>query len=346
MSNELVSVIVAIYNVDKQLEKCIDSIVNQTYLNIEIILVNDGSTDFSLEICREWQAKDTRIIIIDQENQGVSSARNQGIINSHGEWLCFVDGDDWIEKDCIEKLVSKADNLCDVIISDYYEDNNGDTRSKAFLKLPDTLFCSKEEKKDLIANCIIRTSQTADDTITLIGVPWAKLYRATFIKSNNIYFDVELKKMQDAIFNFDVFYNAKEVLYFHDHVYHYVQIDSSVTHKANKDYKKIADLLLQKLWGKIEYYKMYDLIDVYNAKQFMSVLECVKFIYILDQRGIGYAATIRGIKELFSKLEFSDQESRDVYKRLWRYQKIAFVLYKLGMYNSIYLASKVYLSRK
>ena len=94
MSSELVSIIVPIYNVGEYVEDCIKSLMNQTYGNIEIILVNDGSKDDSLSICREYEKIDSRIIVIDQVNQGVSVARNAGIDISKGEWICFVDGDD------------------------------------------------------------------------------------------------------------------------------------------------------------------------------------------------------------------------------------------------------------
>ena len=105
-----ISVVVAIYNVEKYLEKCIQSIIFQTYKNIEIILVNDGSTDNSLNICKKYKSEDSRIIIINQENQGVSVARNNGIDRASGEYILFVDGDDYLRTDIIEKLLNNADD--------------------------------------------------------------------------------------------------------------------------------------------------------------------------------------------------------------------------------------------
>lgn len=103
-TNSLISVIVPIYNAEQYLEKCIDSIINQTDTNLEIILVNDGSTDNSGAICDEYAKKDSRIKVIHKENGGLSSARNTGLENANGEYVSFVDSDDWIELDMLETL--------------------------------------------------------------------------------------------------------------------------------------------------------------------------------------------------------------------------------------------------
>lgn len=105
---QLISVVVPIYNVAKQLPKCLESIVGQTYADLEIILVNDGSTDNSLEICRDFAQRDSRIKIIDKQNGGLSSARNAGIKAATGEWIGFVDSDDWIESDMYETALKTA----------------------------------------------------------------------------------------------------------------------------------------------------------------------------------------------------------------------------------------------
>lgn len=102
---KLVTVVVPIYNVEETLRECIQSIRNQTYRHLEVILVNDGSTDRSLEICKDMKNSDSRISIIDKKNGGLSSARNAGIDQATGEYICFIDSDDWIEKDFIQLLV-------------------------------------------------------------------------------------------------------------------------------------------------------------------------------------------------------------------------------------------------
>ncbi len=105
--NEIISIIVPVYNVEKYLDRCIQSILNQTYPYFELILVDDGSSDNSGKMCDEYAKKDDRIIVIHQENNGLSSARNKGIENSKGEFLSFVDSDDWISKDYLKEMYNE-----------------------------------------------------------------------------------------------------------------------------------------------------------------------------------------------------------------------------------------------
>ena len=110
-SNVKVSVIVPVYNVEKYLKDCLDSVVNQTLEDIEIICVNDGSTDNSLAILEEYAEKDSRIKIITQENKGLGGARNTGLYHANGEYISFIDSDDWIELNTFEELYNMSKNL-------------------------------------------------------------------------------------------------------------------------------------------------------------------------------------------------------------------------------------------
>lgn len=105
---KLVSIIIPVYNVQEYLRKCLDSVINQTYKNLEIIIVNDGSTDNSFSICKEYAKKDPRIILLSQENRGLSNARNTGIKKISGNYIYFVDSDDWLRLDAIEESIALA----------------------------------------------------------------------------------------------------------------------------------------------------------------------------------------------------------------------------------------------
>lgn len=107
-SKKPISVIVTIYNIEEYMDTCIESIVQQTDKNLEIILVNDGSTDGSSIKCEEWKAKDSRIKVIHKENRGAVSARKAGVVNATGDYIGYVDGDDWIEPDMYEKMADSA----------------------------------------------------------------------------------------------------------------------------------------------------------------------------------------------------------------------------------------------
>jgi len=119
--NNLVSIIVPIYQAEKYLHKCLDSIISQTYKNIEIILIVDGATDNSMNICEEYAEKDDRIVLKYQENAGVSITRNNGIDISNGEYIVFIDSDDYVEKNMIEELLTGVvENNCNIAICSLY----------------------------------------------------------------------------------------------------------------------------------------------------------------------------------------------------------------------------------
>ena len=343
MAGKSVSVIVAIYNVSEYLERCVLSISEQTYSKLQIILVNDGSTDDSLNKCLELQKQDSRIEVINKENGGVSSARNAGIEAAGGKWICFVDGDDFLEKDAIQKTINEIDDSS-VLLADYYVDAKKNNREECFLLGEDRVITSQEDKLELIKNCFVRTKIAEPKIITLIGVPWAKLYRTDLIKDNGIRFDEKVRKMQDAIFNLEVFRKADKLVYKHDmHVYHYVQNDQSVTHKANPEYKDIIDEFMKSFREKIDEYQLKDMEAVYDAKKFMLTLSCIKFIYLLDKRRYSLKERIEGTGKLLEEMELRNENEEEMIRYLGKAQKIAYKLYKKKAYSSIYFMSDVYM---
>lgn len=144
MTNNLISVIVPVYNVEKYLERCIESIVNQTYQNLEIILVDDGSTDNSPLICDEWSQKDSRIKVIHKENGGLSSARNAGLDCFEGDFLLFIDSDDEIVENAVELLYRAVnENSCDMAVGRYaLVENDAEVKSDY---TDSTVFYSEDE---------------------------------------------------------------------------------------------------------------------------------------------------------------------------------------------------------
>ena len=131
MNNEMVSVIIPIYNTQKYLKRCMDSVIEQTYQNIEIILIDDGSSDNSLEICKKYQENDKRVYIISGKNCGVSHARNLGIDKAKGKYLYFVDSDDYLEKEAIEKmLIEYKMRNNQLVIAGYKEIENNLVKEK------------------------------------------------------------------------------------------------------------------------------------------------------------------------------------------------------------------------
>ncbi len=192
MDSPLVSVIVPVYNVEKYLRKCLESIVIQTYHNLEIFLIDDGSTDSSGKICDEYSARDKRITVIHKKNEGVSVARNVGLNHAQGVWISFVDSDDWINLNMYEVLIEESQN-CDVIFfpfKEYYNDNTTRIFSAQAFKSNNR---NQIEKFILLLkdNCI---------HYEFFGYTCNKLFKNELIKQNNLKFQTCLSFREDEVF--------------------------------------------------------------------------------------------------------------------------------------------------
>lgn len=204
----LISIIVPVHNAQSTLHKCIESILNQKYSNIELLLIDDGSTDNSLLICKEFAQKDFRIKVYHQNNQGVSVARNWGIEKCIGEWISFIDSDDYIAPTYLNKLVTQAEG-CELIIG-------GNNRIKANNLLERAEFPdSKISIKDNDIACIM-------DNVLIYGTPWGKLFQSSTIKDNNIRFKPEFQLHEDHIFYFEVINHLSSIRLITDSDYYYV----------------------------------------------------------------------------------------------------------------------------
>ena len=219
---EKITVIVPVYNVEDYLDKCLDSVIKQTYKNIEIIVVNDGSTDNSGEICQEYAQKDNRITYVEQENGGLSDARNAGLERMTGSYVTFVDSDDWIEQDYVEVLYNKlTEYQADVSVGNYYSYNedegmyyfhiNGDSYyEKVFdnVSIFENLYESQEMK-----------------SFALISA-WGKLYKASLF--DYIRFD-KGKLGEDGYMNQKLYLLVQKVIYINQGLYAYRQRSGSIT---------------------------------------------------------------------------------------------------------------------
>ncbi len=215
MNDDLVSVIIPVYNAQNTLCRCIESVLGQTHSNIEIILVDDGSTDSSAEICSEYAGKDGRIRLIRKENGGVSSARNAGLHIALGDYIAFVDADDYIECRMYELLLSqiKKDNSDIGICNLFFEDSNGN-----FLHSFDHDDFSFEKKdypeQSYFNHCIS-------------GYAWNRLYSRKVVFSHpgeHICFDPGISIAEDDLFNYEIFSSCGSLMYsyINTRLYHYV----------------------------------------------------------------------------------------------------------------------------
>lgn len=227
--NNLVSVIIPVYNAEKTIEKCLDSLLNQSYKNTEIIVVNNGSSDRSLELIEEYKCRDDRIIALEKEEMGVSGARNIGINYSHGDYLVFVDADDYLEKDAIEKELSVIEqNNVDIVFFDYFIDDKEDIK-KCIHKLKYGIYTHNK-------NTIIEQMTGGNDYFSSI---WRGIYKADLIK-NHIFFR-RLKFAEDLLFNMECVEYAKRILICNEAYYHYVNQEASALEKIQFDIQNSID---------------------------------------------------------------------------------------------------------
>ncbi|MCC7554091.1 MAG: glycosyltransferase [Methanobacteriaceae archaeon] len=256
-----VSVIIPVYNVEKYLKECLDSVLNQTLENIEILCINDGSTDSSLKILEEYSEKDERVKIFTKKNEGQGVARTLGIKLSKGEYIGFVDADDFIKKDMFEKLYNKAyKNDLDLLIckTSTYDEKTKEIDDDNWYH---SLKCFNGFKKDIFDH-----NDTKEFTHHISVPPYNKIYKRNYILKNNIEFPPKLI-FEDEVFFYEAYLKAKKISLLDDHLYYYRinRQGSTVVSSSEKDFSDVVEifnLIIAKLieTKSIETYKK----NVYN----------------------------------------------------------------------------------
>lgn len=251
MNNDLISVVVPCYNVEKYLEKCVQSIVCQTYTNLEIILVDDGAKDSTPQLCDKLALTDSRIKVIHKANGGLSDARNAGLAVASGKFITFFDSDDWIEPDTIKKAYEKmlVDNLDLVVwgyVADFVDDNETVLNSR---KCMVNGICEKGNADVL----------TKKNTLGLSGYAWNKLYKTNIIKENNLVFDKGISLVEDILFNSKYFCQCKKIEFIDYIGNHYIQ-RGRVT-LGTKRYENIFELKLMGCEAREKILKYFDVED-------------------------------------------------------------------------------------
>lgn len=226
----LISVIIPVYNVESYLHQCIDSVLAQTYQDFELLLIDDGSTDGSGAICDAYAAKDARVQVFHKENGGVSSARNIGINNSTGEWITFVDSDDWIAKECLNILIGKElqQTDSDFVVASYLD-----------------VKVIKEEEKSFKFSEILSQKKFVEKypILPLYSTPFAKLFKRSIIVDNNINFDITLNFAEDTIFILSYLKYCRKIETRMQIIYFHREVLNSLTYKKQFIYSEDVNLL-------------------------------------------------------------------------------------------------------
>lgn len=223
----IISIIVPVYNVEKFLTKSINSLLNQTFKDIEIILVNDGSSDNSRSVCLYYESLDSRIIYVEQENKGVSATRNTGLKIAKGTYIGFIDPDDWVEPTMFEKMYENIiKHNTDMVFCDFtifYNEQN--TKIIQINEQKDIL-----EQKDiinyLIPNMIAPTDLNSNGYV-IMGSVWRILFKRSFVVNSNLQFKEDLKYMEDLIFVLSGLTHTSKISLVKEPLYNYFQRDGS-----------------------------------------------------------------------------------------------------------------------
>jgi glycosyltransferase involved in cell wall biosynthesis len=308
-----ISIIVPIYNSDKFLGKCINSILSQSLSDLEVLLIDDGSFDSSCQICDNYSTKDKRIKVFHKENGGVSSARNLGIKNACGEYICFVDSDDLLEFDYLEKLykyksydlvfcgnknIDGEDNVTLIHSTHLLEANEYNSMGQTFINIEST---------------------------KILDTPWAKLFKKSIIEKNNILFDLQVSYGEDKLFVFNYLVYVKDFIQIPYSGYLYRNLSNSSKIKFTYDkrmYQTLSNVsyfeLIAKNW------KINDKKFNNRVKQFYfdNVIWSILSLYQKNTK------QIRSIRLSFLKSLNSDLEIQTLlsFNRCW-FKKQFFVVF-------------------
>lgn len=218
----IVSIIVPVYNSYPYLAKCLESVISQSFDRWECLLIDDGATDGSGDICDAWAEKDSRFRVFHQENRGVSTARNRGIIEGIGDFIAFIDSDDWVNEDYIADMVNQMDISVGLVVSGLYYESDETTR--AFSPTSEIELIYKEQSSKWV------------QFIGLLYGPYGKLYRKSLISRYKIAFPDSMSLGEDMLFNLDYLRHIEKVKFIPKANYHYwVQDHNTLSRKARND---------------------------------------------------------------------------------------------------------------
>lgn len=289
-----VSVIVPIYNVEPYLQQCIDSIRRQTVHEIEILLIDDGSPDMCPKMCDRFACEDERIRVFHQPNAGVSAARNLGINMAVGEWIMFVDPDDWLEHNAVAVLYECAvSKNCDIVCATHYSNYELCRCGQEEIKKTNQAgeYNVREHQEFFLKLLYKQQPGDAD-----FWVPWGKLYRREHIVDTQCFFMEELKKSEDKLFNLKAVLCAENVVIIDTPVSHYRIRANSASRRLSPNLAAMNRLYTDSI---CKFMKEHFLWDQYSDYYYFEVVNlCILDCYKL------YSMNIHTLKDFFSTLSY------------------------------------------
>lgn len=287
----MISVIIPVYNAEPYLNRCIDSVLASTYRDFEIILVNDGSTDRSPDICRAYEENDSRVIFLSQENQGVSAARNHGIRKARGEWLVFLDSDDFISDDFLELAARPEYRQTDLILFQFAlhasRDSNASKDSgrahNSCRQNPESSatpphYFQGEDMLRFLRRILVPSPLEEGGTLDF-RTPCARAYRKSILEEYSIRFSPDIRVGEDLLFNLEYQLKAKSCVFLPRDVYFYALRGDSSSHHFNPELHENHALLLQAVRDVLDKNGMYASLEPYF---YSYALENLSYVLIWE----------------------------------------------------------------
>ena len=327
-----ISIIVPIYKVPEvYLTKCVNSISEQTYTNIEVILVEDGSPDNCGDLCDNFAKTDDRIKVIHKQNGGLVSARNAGYEVATGDWFCFIDGDDWLDVDMMEKIVCQLhqnDGIDVVFWKLVHEVNGKQITGKLEWKCDDyTHVYNERECKELAVDTLIYNLGVSSPVIRLVRMDYAKKYNVTHDKRTK-------QGLEGNIFAMRSFYYAHKALFINEYFYHYRYNPTSISKSVSEsnvqciiDCLKVMEEDIDSFTNKIEFMK-----PMYDKAIYVILAMAMNTYFHPDNKDSIFVRTKKFARILNDTQLFKDAIQKSSYKELDKFRKIALFFIKIKMY--------------
>ncbi|RHO88706.1 glycosyltransferase family 2 protein [Ruminococcus sp. AF41-9] len=331
MIADLVSVVLPIYKVEKYLNRCIESVVNQTYSNLEIILVDDGSPDSCPNMCDEWKKKDSRIVVIHKENGGLGEARNSGISAANGKYICFFDSDDYVSNETIEKAVAVAnDTKADIVTFGYATVDSAGSISRIFK--PETkkdVYRNESIENEFLPDLIAQTRTSENRNILMSAC--TSLYSTRLIKEAKWKFVSEREIIAEDLYSLLILYKSvKCVSILHESLYYYCENKSSLTHTYREDrYERIKEFYVKTINKAMDLGYSSEIVERIRLPYYSFTIAALKLIshaecpYRKKREYIGAVLT----DEMFGKtLKHLDLKEEGINRKiLWLVMKMKWV---------------------
>ena len=325
--DDLVSIVVPVYNSEKYIENCVNSIIAQTYVNIEVLLVDDGSQDNSYEICKQYQNNDNRFVVLKKENGGAASARKYGYSNAHGEFIVFIDSDDVLASTYIEELYNNIkDTNADMSICSYYV-RNGDSEYEWKIKHSKKVY----NRDSFLQELIIPNIYSFDsDNSYVPSFLWMRLMKTELVTDLCFYSDREVCT-EDALFIAEYLKNCNCVSVLDRPLYFYYIHSNSITHKHRENRIQMELQRIQCLRSILQFYGEIDETRL-MLSAFKGVCGCINnAVYSLDYQSFKYE-----VSEMLSLREVTVILSNTQFRYLSRSERLRYIGCKMKSYRLLF----------